>query len=466
MPCSDVERKHMRVRGFTLASLFVFLCAAAILPAAAQIVLATVPVEQGAYYLAANPVTNKVYVANYCGNDPSCANTSPGTVTVIDGLTNTVDATVTVGVHPAFLVINPVTNKIYVTSRRGNAVYVINGLTNAVTTTIPVGSHPTVEDIDLVTNKIYVVNNGNGSGTTMSVIDGSTDTVTATVTVGNYPLAVAVNSVTNTIYVANYCGNDPNCQSDAGATGTVSVIDGATNAVTATVTVGVGPGVVLLDQATNKIWVMNSCGSSLPCDADPSGNGNYVGSVTQIDGVTLAATSANTGKGSGAMTVNSVANKAYVSNRTDNTETFIDGVTLATQTVNVGLAPADVEVNVVTNKIYVCNNGGNSVTTIDGTTLATTTTAVGNGPAEAWVNQVTNHVYVSNVNDATVSVLGGVPPNALQFVPVTPCRLVDTRSDHGGNGPIPGGTSESFPIPQEGGCNIPDSATAYSLNVT
>src|ERR1019366_150461 len=55
---------------------------------------------------------------------------------------------------------------------------------------------------------------------------------------------------------------------------------------------------------------------------------------------------------------------------------------------------------------------------------------------------------------------------ALQFVAATPCRLVDTRPQHGGNGSIQGGTFPSFPIPQEGGCNIPDTAAAYSLNVT
>src|ERR1035438_10703690 len=93
MPSSDVERKHMRVRGYTLASLLVFLFAAAILPAVAQTLLATVPVGQDGFYLAANPVTNKIYVVNYCGNDPSCGTTTPGTVTVINGLTNTVDAT-------------------------------------------------------------------------------------------------------------------------------------------------------------------------------------------------------------------------------------------------------------------------------------------------------------------------------------------------------------------------------------
>jgi hypothetical protein len=43
---------------------------------------------------------------------------------------------------------------------------------------------------------------------------------------------------------------------------------------------------------------------------------------------------------------------------------------------------------------------------------------------------------------------------------------VDTRPDHGGSGPIQGGTFRTFPVPQEGGCNIPASATAYSLNVS
>jgi hypothetical protein len=54
---------------------------------------------------------------------------------------------------------------------------------------------------------------------------------------------------------------------------------------------------------------------------------------------------------------------------------------------------------------------------------------------------------------------------ALQFIPASPCRLVDTRLQ-GGGGPIPGGTSRDFPVPQEGGCNIPATAVAYSLNVT
>jgi len=52
---------------------------------------------------------------------------------------------------------------------------------------------------------------------------------------------------------------------------------------------------------------------------------------------------------------------------------------------------------------------------------------------------------------------------AWQFLPATPCRLLDSRQTHD---PILGGTSQNFDVPQLGGCNIPTTAAAYSLNVT
>ena len=60
------------------------------------------------------------------------------------------------------------------------------------------------------------------------------------------------------------------------------------------------------------------------------------------------------------------------------------------------------------------------------------------------------------------------PVVALQFVPVTPCRLVDTRNPAGefGGPPLQGGAVRSFTIPDNKSCNIPSSAAAYSLNVT
>jgi len=54
----------------------------------------------------------------------------------------------------------------------------------------------------------------------------------------------------------------------------------------------------------------------------------------------------------------------------------------------------------------------------------------------------------------------------LQFVPVTPCRVVDTRNPIGTlGGPDLGNSHRDFPVPSSS-CGIPANALAYSLNVT
>jgi len=59
-------------------------------------------------------------------------------------------------------------------------------------------------------------------------------------------------------------------------------------------------------------------------------------------------------------------------------------------------------------------------------------------------------------------------PVALQFVPLTPCRVVDTRGPNGqfGGPPLQGGSERDFPIPSGLCPNIPSNAAAYSLNIT
>jgi hypothetical protein len=57
-------------------------------------------------------------------------------------------------------------------------------------------------------------------------------------------------------------------------------------------------------------------------------------------------------------------------------------------------------------------------------------------------------------------------PPGLYFVPITPCRVLDTRKSTGpfGGPSIAGQTSRSFVIP-DGACGIPSNAQAYSMNV-
>ena len=97
--------------------------------------------------------------------------------------------------------------------------------TFAVTATIGVGSDPFGVAVNPTTNVVYVTN---GSGNSVSVINGATNTVTATIDVGD-PGAVAVNPTTNVVYVANFSDNS------------ISVIYGATNTVTTSIGVGSNP---------------------------------------------------------------------------------------------------------------------------------------------------------------------------------------------------------------------------------
>jgi len=70
-------------------------------------------------------------------------------------------------------------------------------------------------------------------------------------------------------------------------------------------------------------------------------------------------------------------------------------------------------------------------------------------------------------NEATATPQSGVSGPALLFVPVTPCRVADTRNPSGpfGGPAMAGDSTRSFAIPQSG-CGVPSTAQAYSLNVT
>ena len=71
--------------------------------------------------------------------------------------------------------------------------------------------------------------------------------------------------------------------------------------------------------------------------------------------------------------------------------------------------------------------------------------------------------YSGNLDSSTSpTVLVTVGPGFM-LTSLSPCRVVDTRTS---GSPIRAGTSQNFTIPELGGCNIPTTATAYSLNVT
>ncbi len=404
---------HSRIFWFLGAGLFLLLHA----PVWAQTITGTIATGTSPSAVAVNPVTHTIYVANSSG----------GTVTVIDGVTNSVTATVTTGLTPIALAVNPVTNQIYVANRGcvgfqifchdGGDVTVIDGATNGAT---QVGdsnaSNPESIAVNPVTNSVYVANH---SGS-VTVIDGASNSITRTIAnPGAANLAggaMAVNSTTNKIYVTFGLSNQivtPNPVPP----GNVAVIDGVSNVATLIQDPNaVAPVAVAVNPVTNKIYVANRGNSSL------SNNGN----ITVIDGTTNATTTiADPGAiGPTAVAVNTATNKIYVANKDDAAMdqdggvTVIDGATNAVVNVKDPNAVAlhGVAVDETANKVYVANGGSGAmsantgnVTVIDGASNTTITVTDPNAivPAAVAADAGARKIYVGNSGSSNATVISG-----------------------------------------------------------
>lgn len=405
-------KKYLITALLPLIALFATLTLTAA-PVWADSVVATIPTVIQPVAIALNPVTNKIYVANYASN----------TVTVIDGTTNTT-TTVAVGTYPLAIAVNPATNKIYVANVSSQSLTVIDGVTNFATTiTIPV-AYSTVGSIAVnpVTNKIYVTSSSN----TVAVIDGANNSIT-TITVSGLPYSiglrtVAVNAVTNKIYVAGTGGYSNN--------GTVTVIDGITNTYT-TLTAGIDPNAIAINPITNQIYVANY----------------WSGTVMVIDGDSNSITTIGAGVYPNGLAINPITNKIYVANIAGSTIRVIDGATNSTSIVavdsNYGYQRA-IAVNPVTNKIYVTRDG-DIVTVIDGTSNSISTVAVGRDPTPIAVNSITNRVYVGN-NSGSVTVIGSNPMlTRIAVTPLNPTIHVSQTQQFTATGSFSDGTSRVLP---------------------
>jgi YVTN family beta-propeller protein len=218
---------------------------------------------------------------------------------------------------------------------------------------------------------------------TVSIIDTATNTVTATVSVGSNPVGVAVTPDGTRVYVTNRNGNS------------VSVINTATNTVIATVSVGSGPEGVAVTPDGSTVYVTNP---------------NYATvSVINTTTNTVIATVSGLALYPEGLAVSSDGTKVYVASEIGGHVYVIDTATNAlnatTSTINVGSQPFGVAA-ASDGKVYVTNNNGNSVSVIDtATNTVTATVPVGAGPWGVAVNKAGTKVYVTNQQDQTVSVI-------------------------------------------------------------
>ncbi len=330
--------------------------------AQSQTVTATIPISNG-QVLALNPVTNKIYVSSI-----DLFNSGTENVTVIDGATHSLTATFPAGpadlnyFESQGLAIDPVTNKIYAVNFP-NGFTVIDGATNS-RTAVNAGTYPAGLAVNPLTNKIYV---SNTLSNTVTAIDGASNSTT---TIAGVRGQLAVNPATNKIYVSGQ---------------NLTVIDGATNSITTTIS-GVAGSNLAVNPATNRIYVSSQ-------------------GLTVIDGATNSITATLSGVTGSNLTVNPATNNIYVGTY------VIDG---ATNTVT-SLPGSFLALNSQTNQVYL-TSGNNTITVIDGSTNAVIGSVTGVSGSIAAVNPVTNELYL--LSNSTVTVMAGPPATSAPAVPI------------------------------------------------
>ena len=307
---------------------------------------------------------------------------------------------------------------------------------------ILVGNNPQNATFDPSTSTVYVAN---ANDNTLSVIDARTcnaqDTAGCsqtppTVAAGSGSNFVGIDDTTHTLYVT-----DPNSD-------TVSVINAATcNAkvttgcgqTAATLTVGQGPTGVVVDPATDTVYVTNS-------GPGVDGTGR---TVSVINGATCNATETS-GCGQTPATVpvgkwpfyaafDAANHTVYVSNALDNTVSMIDAATCNASvtsgcgrtppTVAAGVFPIPIVIDRASGTVYVGDDGAPTVSVIDGSTCnASNSSGCGHTPVTLNVpggsdgmaiDQATRTLFVANngpgpspAHDNTVSVVNAATCNA------------------------------------------------------
>jgi len=294
----------------------------------------------------------------------------------------------------------------YITNEFSSTISVIDTATNTVTATVPAGYEPSGVAVTPSGTKVYVANFylENSENTlspsvdaksesskvttehvetnrgTISVIDTATNKVTATVPVGSYPFGVAVNPTETKVYVTNR------------GSSTVSVIDTATNTVTATIPIETGANGIAVSPDGKKVYVT---------DLDTS-------AVSVIDAATNTVTdTVNVGYTPFGIAVSPDGKKAYVTNADSSTVSVIDTATnTVTATVPVGQWPLGVAVSPDGKKVYVANEGSNIISVIDtATNTVIATVEVGDQPFGVSVTPDGTKIYVANHHSTTVSVI-------------------------------------------------------------
>jgi YVTN family beta-propeller protein len=354
-------------------------------PAAAQVVGATVLVENAPEGIAANPTTRRIYVAN----------SGSGSVSVIDAVRNVAIGTIKVGTNPRRIALNAATNRLYVANQGSSNVSVIDGERNVVEATIPTGDAPGAIAVNPTTNRVYVANCAKNQ---VVVIDGAANAAVGAIATPSCTKEVLINEKTNRVYLIN-------------ADGTIGLVDG-TRDVAGDTTLPRDLGNVTgaaLNSSNNRAYLAQQDKNALGI----------------IDGATGAALEPIAVPSPDAVAVNPTNNRIYVTSAAGGTVTVIDGAAnKVLSTIPVAGKALGIAVNPTTGRAYPSLQDRNAISVIGvdfiapavATTIAPEPTPSGWNAADVTVTlKATDNQGGSGVKELGL-VTTGAQPTPLQTV--------------------------------------------------
>ena len=298
---------------------------------------------------------------------------------------------VPVGAEPWAVAMDSATDTAYVADMSAHQLSVLDGATGTVTATLTLAGPPRGVAVDPVTDTVYVSEDASTAGL-IAVIDGATDKVTATITepAGTLPIGIAVDSATNTVYVANSGAED------------VAVINGASNLITGTIGTGTHPERLAVDESTNVVWVANPSGDSL--------HGSVLAINAATDAMSSTSGLASNSDPTD-IAVDPATDTAYASDGQNGDVAVIDGSTDAVSSTiaTVGGHPIAVTADPAASTIYAI--GTRYTWVIDRASNAITDTLDRGGVALA-VNDVTGTAYAAGGLRPDVWIIAPAAANA------------------------------------------------------
>jgi YVTN family beta-propeller protein len=273
----------------------------------------------------------------------------------------------------------------------------------ATPTVLNISLYPGSRPVNLASTEqgsMYVANSGANTVCpntgSVSVINTSTVVATATICVGVNPGPIVQLPNAGKIYVANEGDN------------TISVINPVSQSVTATITQagGLHQNPVALAASSDGVFVFVVC----------QGNGTGPGSLEILyTGTDAIGASIPLGVGSTSEFLDTHLNRLYVTNTGSNTVTVFDvsNVTLGVNpaiptlaTVNVGSAPVSVTALANGLTFYVANSGSNNVSAISATGFSLVATIpVGQNPQFIASDPTSSKVYTANAGGGNISII-------------------------------------------------------------